>query len=114
MAFGLIERGQLKWHFGSDQSVWRDGDWNGFAIVVCGAKGKCRGRKVRKSALNRQVTRQARGWRHGHDRGSEGDGEGEARRVLFHDAGSAGAWLTLRQSFESMCVGKSRWHERGY
>ena len=33
MAFGF-EREQLKRHFGSDQSVWRDGDWNGFVRVV--------------------------------------------------------------------------------
>ena len=44
---------QLKWHFGSDQSVWHDGDWNGFAILVRGAKEKCYGRRVRKSVSNR-------------------------------------------------------------
>ena len=32
-----FERGQLQWRFGSDQSVWRDGDWNGFVrIAVAG------------------------------------------------------------------------------
>ena len=29
-----FERGQLQWHFGSDQSVWRDGDWNGFVRIA--------------------------------------------------------------------------------
>ena len=29
-----FERGQLKRHFGSDQSVWRDGDWNGFVRIA--------------------------------------------------------------------------------
>ena len=33
MAFGL-ERGQFQRHFGSDQSVWRDGDWNGFVRIA--------------------------------------------------------------------------------
>ena len=33
MAFGLA-RGQLKRHFGSDQSVWRDDDWNGFVRIA--------------------------------------------------------------------------------
>ena len=35
--------GQLKRHFGSDQSVWRGGDWSGFVriavaglLVLCG------------------------------------------------------------------------------
>ena len=23
-----------KWRFGSDQSVWRDGDWNGFGRIA--------------------------------------------------------------------------------
>ena len=32
VAFGL--EGQLKRHFGSDQSVWRDGDWNGFVRIA--------------------------------------------------------------------------------
>lgn len=48
---GLEER--LKRHFGGDQSVWCDGDWNGFAILVRGAKEKCHGRKVRKPVSNR-------------------------------------------------------------
>ena len=26
--------GQLQRHFGSDQSVWHDGDWNGFVRVA--------------------------------------------------------------------------------
>ena len=31
------EMGQSKRYFGSDQSVWRDGDWNGFVrIAVAG------------------------------------------------------------------------------
>ena len=30
---GLGE-GQLQRHFGSDQSVWRGGDWNGFVRIV--------------------------------------------------------------------------------
>ena len=25
---------RLKRHFGSDQSVWRDGDWNGFVRIA--------------------------------------------------------------------------------
>ena len=29
-----FERGQLQRHFGSDQSVWRDGDWNGFVRIA--------------------------------------------------------------------------------
>lgn len=47
---GLEER--LKRHFGSEQSLRRDGDWDGFAILVRGAE-KCRGRKLRKSVSNR-------------------------------------------------------------
>ena len=30
----IIGRGQLQRHFGSDQSVWRDGDWNGFVRIA--------------------------------------------------------------------------------
>ena len=33
MVFGL-ERGRLQRHFGSDQSVWCDGDWNGFVRIA--------------------------------------------------------------------------------
>ena len=33
VAFDL-ERGQLQRHFGNDQSVWRDGDWNGFVRIA--------------------------------------------------------------------------------
>ena len=33
MAFGLA-KGQFKRRFGSDQSVWRDGDWNGFVRIA--------------------------------------------------------------------------------
>ena len=29
-----FERGQLQRHFGSDQSVWRDGDGNGFVRIA--------------------------------------------------------------------------------
>ena len=29
-----FERRELKRHFGSDQSVWRDGDWNGFVRIA--------------------------------------------------------------------------------
>ena len=29
-----FERGHLQRHFGSDQSVWRDGDWNGFVRIA--------------------------------------------------------------------------------
>ena len=34
-------RGRLQRHFGSDKSVWRDGDWNGFVriAVVDGRRG---------------------------------------------------------------------------
>ena len=49
----VIVRGQPKRHFGSDQSLWRNCDWNGFAILLRGAKGKCRGRRVRKPVSNR-------------------------------------------------------------
>ena len=27
--FSWLGEGQLQRHFGGDQSVWRDGDWNG-------------------------------------------------------------------------------------
>ena len=33
VAFGLGE-GQFQRHFGSDQSVWRDGDRNGFVRIA--------------------------------------------------------------------------------
>ena len=33
VAFGLA-RGQLKRHFGSDRSVWRGGNWNGFVRIA--------------------------------------------------------------------------------
>ena len=33
VAFGL-ERCQFQRHFGSDQSVWRGGDWNGFVRIA--------------------------------------------------------------------------------
>ena len=29
-----FERGQFQRHFGSDQSVWCDGDWNGFVRIA--------------------------------------------------------------------------------
>ena len=29
-----LGEGQLQRHFGSDQSVWRDGDWNGFVRIA--------------------------------------------------------------------------------
>ena len=29
-----FERGRFRRHFGSDQSVWRDGDWNGFVRIA--------------------------------------------------------------------------------
>ena len=29
-----VGRGQFQRHFGSDQSVWRDGDWNGFVRIA--------------------------------------------------------------------------------
>ena len=32
---GILSReGQLQRHFGSDQSVWRDGDWHGFVRIA--------------------------------------------------------------------------------
>ena len=30
----FAETGQFQRHFGSDQSVWRDGDWNGFVRIA--------------------------------------------------------------------------------
>ena len=30
----MSEEEHFKWHFGSDQSVWRDGDWNGFVRIA--------------------------------------------------------------------------------
>ena len=30
----LGAKGQPQRHFGSDQSVWRDGDWNGFVRIA--------------------------------------------------------------------------------
>ena len=47
-----IERGYFKRHFGSDQSVWRDGDWNGFvrtavAGLLVEMREKCRKRRKR-------------------------------------------------------------------
>ena len=30
----ILGEGQLQRHFGSDQSVWRDGDWNGFVRIA--------------------------------------------------------------------------------
>ena len=30
----MPEEEHFKRHFGSDQSVWRDGDWNGFVRIA--------------------------------------------------------------------------------
>ena len=34
VAFGGRGTRQFQRHFGSDQSVWRDGDWNGFVRIA--------------------------------------------------------------------------------
>ena len=35
LVIGLcFRRGQFQLHFGNNQSVWRDGDWNGFVRIA--------------------------------------------------------------------------------